>query len=92
MARPLHHGARGPNRIARSEDARHRARAAFRAIHDAGIHFLRPGAGEYAAAAGIEQRVVFQRRDGLGHGVDGAAARGKNVAARRQRAAQAIMV
>ena len=92
VARPLHHGTRRQNRVARPEDARHRARPAIRSIHDASIHLLRPGAGEDAAPAGIEQRVVLERRDRYGYRVEGAGTRGENLAARRQGAAQAVMV
>jgi len=92
VARPLHHGTRRPNRVAWSKDARHRARPAFHAVHDAGVHLLRSGTGVHAAAAGIEQRVVFERCDGFSDSVQGAAVRGKNVTARRQGAAQAVMI
>ena len=92
MARPLHYGARGANRVARPEDARHRPRPAFRAVHDAGVHLLRPCTGKDAAAAGVEQHVVFEFRNGFSDRVEGTAACGKNVAARRQGPTQAVMV
>ena len=84
----LHHGARRQDRVLRPENAGDRAGPAVAPVHHRGVHFLRAGGGEHRAAAGIEQRVVFQRDDRFRDRVERAAAGGEDRAAGLQSAAQ----
>ena len=83
MRRPLHHRARGEDRVFRAEDAGDRAGAAVAPVHDRGVHLLRAGGGEDGASAGVEQRVVLERDDGGGHRIERAAAVGENIGGAR---------
>ena len=51
------------DRIAHGGHARHRSSAAITPVHDRGIEFVCPFPGENCTASGIEQRIVFQRKD-----------------------------
>ena len=52
-------------------------------LHHARIHFLGPDRTEDAAAAGIEQRIVFEHDNGSRDRVQSTAAAGENIAAGR---------
>ncbi len=69
------------HRVFRPENPGDGARAAVASVHDRGIHLLRPGGGEDGAAPGVEQRVVLERDDRGGDGVERAAAGGEDGAA-----------
>src|SRR5215469_11332793 len=61
-------------------------------LHHARIHFLGPGGAEDAAAAGIEQRIVFERDNGSGDGIERIAAAGEYLPSCREGTSQTLMV
>ena len=78
VVRSFHDRARSQYRITGPEDARHRTRPMLDTVHHRGVHLLRPGGGEDAAPAGIEQRVVLERCNRLCHRIERIAAHHKN--------------
>jgi hypothetical protein len=74
------------HRVLHRRDERHGARAPSGAVHHGGIELDRARGREHRAAAGVEERVVFERRHGGDHGVHAAAAARQNAVAPRQRA------
>ena len=84
----LHDEPGGMYRVARPEDASNRAGAPVAPIHYRGVHLLLAGCGEDGAAAGIEQRVVLERRDRRGRRIERGAAACQHLTARGQCPAQ----
>ena len=83
--RPLHHRARRQDRVAWAENTGNRPSRAILAAHHRRVHFLLAGRGVDRPAPGVEQRIILQRHDGLGHCIERGPAIGEHRMACTQR-------